>query len=135
MRWRVLEGCSSPATAAADLCKTSARIKASRRPTYGASRFSLQLIQASGFGERPPAARAIAAGVEPLGAAQGCRKGRLRPLVGALHRARGRLVTELGADGLPCRGPRTGTVAGLAQGPAECRTGRGAGAGRARAKP
>ena len=97
MRWRVLEGCSSPATAAADLCKTSAQIKASRRPTHGASRFSL-LLQASGFGERPPAARAIAAGVEPLGAAQGCREGRLRPLVGALHRARGRLVTELGAD-------------------------------------
>src|ERR1700748_3264231 len=91
------ERCSLTATSAADLRKT-ARIKRSRRPTEGASLVSLQLVPTSRFGERPLAAGAIAGGVEPLGAGQGSREVRLRPLFGALHRTRRRLVTELRAD-------------------------------------
>src|SRR4029077_18985904 len=49
------------ATSSADLRKTNARIKAVSSPDGGCVTLSLQLVPTSRFGERPLAARAIAA--------------------------------------------------------------------------
>ncbi len=75
---------------------------------------SLQIVHSLGGGERARAPGAISSCIEPLGARQGRRERRLRPLLGAFDRARRRLAIELCADRLRRHRPGVRVARGLA---------------------
>src|SRR5262249_4634382 len=76
---------------------------------------ALKIVHSLGGGERPRAACAISLGVEPLGARQGRRERRLRPLLRPFDRGGRRLAVELRADRLPRHWPGGRGSGGLAR--------------------
>src|SRR5215472_17514077 len=95
---------------------------------------ALKIVHSLGGGERPRAARAISLGVEPLGARQGRRERRLRPLLRPFDRGGRRLAVDLRADRLPRHWSGVRVPGGLAHRLLELRDLLAAGAGMRRCK-
>src|SRR5215468_9164002 len=95
---------------------------------------ALKIVHSLGGGERPRAACAISLGVEPLGARQGRRERRLRPLLRPFDRGGRRLAVDLRADRLPRHRPGVRVSGGLAHRLLELRDLLAAGAGVRRRK-